>query len=131
MIKRKINLRIWMLLEVLVSFCVLGYYRMFVLANYATHFRYLRWAFLTVIIIFLLLNINKNRVILDEFTKETMALTNRITVSVAYALFGFIFASTLTSNPLTSGYFIAGCIIFLSVVRAIIVFLIGKKGLQN
>ncbi|MCB2362171.1 hypothetical protein [Clostridium estertheticum] len=75
--------------------------------------------------------IRDKRDVFDEFAKETLYKTNTICLDIAYIIMAIILIASTVMNQtvLIIGYLIAGGIVVLAVLRAVIFCIIDKRGL--
>ncbi|APM37419.1 hypothetical protein [Clostridium kluyveri] len=133
--KKKINLKIWMIVNIMPALFLLLFYWINVKIKhnltYALTYTLLQY----IILVFMgvsLYFVKKNRDIVDEYTKKILGMVDTICFKLSYVIFGFLLLSCLLigASPIFIGYEIAGALCLLSVVHSIIFCVLDSRGIQ-
>lgn len=130
---KKVNLKVWMFLKAVPAVFFLLYYWMCTRSDFQPYYKYIQ----TVIFIITGLTVGfqieyaRKKDIFDEFAKENLRFADSICLKVAFALL-ILTAIACIFPPVTAktaGLCIAGGILLLAVLRAVIFFVIDRKGM--
>lgn len=130
---QKINLKVWMFLKVVPAAFFLMYYWMCTRSDFEPLYRHIQTVVFTItgLTVGFQMAYAKKKDIFDEFAKENLKTTDSICQKVSYAL--MIIVSIVCIFPYVSGKIAGYCIVIsillLTILRAIIFYIIDKKGI--
>lgn len=126
----KVNLRVWMSVKIIPALLMFGYYWMCVRADFKPIYTVIQYVLLGAMFAFLLV-LKSKRDIFDEFAKETLYKTDSICLKASYIIMVIILIPSAFITPASEiiGYLIAGGIVVLTILRAVIFYTIDKRGI--
>lgn len=130
---KKLNLKAWMFLKVAPAVFFLMYYWMCTRSDYEPYYGNIQRVIFTITggIVGLQIGYAKQKDIFDEFAKENLKTADSICLKVAFIL--MIIISIVCIFPPISGKIAGYCIIIsillLTILRAVIFYIIDKKGI--
>ena len=128
---RKINLRIWMLVKNVPAVALFIHYCISVRSDYSSFDSYVQYLPIALIIISLLL-MRKKRDVFDESARAILNKTDAMCMKLFYGYYGFLIltATRIAGDATTIGYFIAGGIVIITLVRTITFCVIDNRGMM-
>lgn len=127
--KKKVSLKVWMIIKIIPALLLVLFYWMLVNKKYNPIHTYLQYAILACMFISLYI-VEKNRDVVDEYTKEILSKTNTVCLNLSYAIFGvLLFACALNTNSIVIGYGIVISLCILIVLRSIIFCVLDSRGM--
>lgn len=129
----KINLSVWMFLKTVPAALLLLYYGMCTIEGYNPIFRYVHAVTLVFagVIIWSQISYARKKKLFDEFARENLKTTDSICLKISYVLMVIATLACVFADfsGIVAGYFVAGGIFLLAILRAVIFSIIDKKGL--
>lgn len=127
--KKKVSLKVWMIIKIIPALLLVLFYWMLVNKKYNPIHTYLQYAILACMFISLYI-VEKNRDVVDEYTKEILSKTNTVCLNLSYAIFGvLLFVCALNTNSIVIGYGIVISLFILIVLRSIIFCVLDSRGM--
>ena len=130
---KTINLSVWMFLKTVPAVLLLLYYWMCTVEGYNPVLRYIHAATLVLAgaIVWAQISYARKNKIFDEFARENLKTTDSICLKVAYVLMVIATLACIFADfsGIIAGYFVAGGILLLTIIRAVMFTVIDKKGM--
>ncbi|SFB44375.1 hypothetical protein [Clostridium frigidicarnis] len=127
--KKRVSLKVWMIIKIIPALLLVLFYWMLVNKKYNPIHTYLQYAILACMFISLYI-VEKNRDVVDEYTKEILSKTNTVCLKLSYAIFGILlFPCALNTNSMVIGYGIVISLCILTVLRSIIFCVLDSRGM--
>ncbi|WMJ82281.1 hypothetical protein RBU49_08545 [Clostridium sp. MB40-C1] len=128
--KRKINLKACMIMNIISAVSLVILYWMCVRTSYDPIFTYLQYVILAGLLISSCI-VKKNQDIVDEYAKEVLSKANNICFKLTYVIFGILLLPCIliNTNSIFIGYGIVSGLAILTILRSIIFCVLDYRGM--